>query len=796
MPSGQPSASPTSKPSKLDLLTINSLEAEWTSAYTKARLQAYMAYYVIAFIALFLILFLADKSGILKNRATKLSDSAFDSEVYLPKRTLHLASDEASEVADPSDNAVLLEHLKRENTRRMAAFEERVDEGRKRGAFSGGNKADALGVDDNDDVQANGTDDNDADDGAVDVRLVKILSHGSVEEPKRVVSKQNPRRVVTSQMSSFFGQFTQTVYSDEFNEYLFMGRCYLGCDDFLCPGGHTLPLIGVKLRPGVYEDFLLYCFNNHTLLACVLCTKEAVFSRAGRRLVFLIEHAFGFFVSNFMSNIFIMMSLPASMYSSSVSNYFTQVIFDVIFTSQIAAAIGLAFMFLYRKSREARLGEYVALRWLLVPPVLGAFLMLLVLAALLTHDVHVAMNIANYLYQVIVAGAIIELICIMMKFESQYHFAVYILWNRVCLLNIGKLYLERLLRLESREGVDYVDLSYVALRGLVRIDRVVQKKYADSRQWHVHNFKRKEYNGKSASVVLNTRDGQQKAQAVRHSQFTQVNPLHKVAGKRTTMTFDDDVEMMRPSSGAALRSVGSVGATYDVYDHEEQAQRARSRRDLGALGNRKNMGAAAPGPADHSYLSNMNAVLSMMNPMNFVSRTSEGGNEARKSHFEGRNPMAGGGILTLEQGFAEDGLPEEEQRASSDKPVIVDADGNLLPMAGVRGLKNRNLRGSFAAKLAFFGARTQRAPAPAVPQSRGMELANRAYRQQHRDAPVLHAVGHNPLHLNPAQNSLLHHAHAAAPVAHHNPLLNHNPHHNPLQSHLRPASKKSDKDGL
>ena len=711
------------------------------------RIDAYLLYYLIAFMSLFLILLIVDKSGFTKDYVNKFHDSAFASKAYVPKKVIKCVDgdDKLS-----SNVALLFREFKDENERRRLEFESSKEEIKRASSFNMNTNTNRqlYGADDSATTSVPNSSNNGntgtGDEATLDLYDTDVSTTTSVPNSSNNggasdASSVFKERPISKMRSAWIGKtYSENIYDQTFNEYLFSGRCYLGCKPFIYPNGFTVNFFRIRLRPGVYEDFILHLFNNHSLLATMLVPKNAVFNRTSRRYVFLIQNAFGFFVSNFMSNIFILLTLPEYLYSTGTSNYLTQTAFDIICTSQLALLIGSAFLFIYRRSRKHKFSRnkpcwvnaFVFLAKLSIVPIVLLFCSLLVLCALLTHNMNPLANIFGYVYQVILVGVISDVIIAMMKFESQYHFAVYVLFDRICVVNIGQLYVERLLRLESKAGVDYYDFSRSIFGGLIRIDRILQKKYAIARKWHAWAIRNNILRGKSlmkllddgsfradfgSSYMLSDANDEEGFGSSRMSHFVQINPLHRLANVERSSTernmenshldrdFDDDDNYMqdamasddasstvlRPSVGFELEQFGRGSDTYAA------AKVVRER--------------AAPSSEVNGFFSaNLNYVLSqgqkLLKSAGAADVHREPSVKAKsRSIFAGLNPMhAGGKDVADEASFAEEEYTEEVDEDGN--IVHMDRLGNKVPIGRVMKLKNMNVRSSFAAKIAFFSA--------------------------------------------------------------------------------------------
>jgi hypothetical protein len=532
------------------VLLLNPLEQRWTRAFVLVKINAYLLAYALFFVALFVFLLALDKSGVLKWYCNALHASSFKSRVYMPhivnvNRANKRGSDpvlgsgaiDASAAAGASAStdktesrgALLLQEILRSDIQRRVEYDDLIQE--VEGALHSGAAAAA---------------------GELSTKVSRGPADGGSAESS---SKSDKERTAKE----------NKLFDDEFHDYLLLKRCYLGCSAVLFEGGLRIPVLGVALREGLAENFLLYVMNNHSIVSCAYACKQSSHSRNSRRWVLIVQHAVGFFVTNIVGVLFLLAGVGA-VYSQATAqpatSYFASQLFDIFVASPIALAFGEVFRRLYRcdvsVSTIEKYPRYVkaltAVRKGLVIPliILGVFALLVICAVLTTGQSRQG-NIVSYMRDVFLVTVVLDLVCAALSFVSTHHYAVYLFGGRLCLLSVGQLYVELLLADGKRQGVDYKVSSYSRVGGLVRIDNIADiAECSSSRQ---------------ARVVA------------RASSFTQVNPMHQ---RKTLRAAEPAPAAHESDSGGGggvatiemsrLRPLRALPASTIVEEEEEEEE--------------------------------------------------------------------------------------------------------------------------------------------------------------------------------------------------------------------------------
>ena len=539
-PSSQPTGAPTSQPSQTNVLLLNPLEQRWTRAFVLIKINAYLLAYALFFVTLFVILLALDKSGVLKWYSSALHASSFKSRVYMPRivnvnRANKRGSDPALDngaidistsaaasrgaAKAESCGALLLDSLLRGNIERREQYDELIREvGCAQGAH--GSAGEHVSID----VSPGGA-------GG----LLDGGDGSGRRSGQEMAAKQNK------------------AFDAEFNDYLLLKRCYLGCSAVLFKGGLRIPVLGVALREGLAENFLLYLMNNHSIVSCVYACKQSSHSRNSRRWVLIVQHAVGFFITNLVGVLLITVGVGA-VYSQATAqpaaSYFACQLFDIFVTSPIALTFGEVFRRLYRcdvsVSTIEKYPRYVKAltavrKWLVIPLIILGVFGLLVICAVLTTGQSREGNIVSYMRDVFLVTVVLDLVYAALNFVSTYHYAVYLFGGRLCVLSVGQLYVELLL-LEGRgDGVDYKVSSYSHIGGLLRIDKIADTANDSSQR----------PSSAAAGLGLGSKP----------RSFVQVNPMHQSRPQR------------QPSVGgrvgrdhrASPLSAGDVGGDEDSF---------------------------------------------------------------------------------------------------------------------------------------------------------------------------------------------------------------------------------------
>ena len=477
------------------------------------KLNAYLLAYVLFFVCLFLLLLLLDKSGALKSYSSALHESSFKSKVYMPRivnvnrsnkrgsgntargsqasSTASTGASARGAAASEVCTALLLESILRSNIERRRQYDELIKE-----------------------VGGGGQGDDDAGKVAIEVLPAGATNSSSRQSGVEEMNEKTEANPTTTRATTTTRK--KKLFDSEFHDYLLLRRCDLGCGAIFFERGLRVPLLGVMLREGLTENFLLYLMNNHSIVSCVYACKESSHSRNSRRWVLIVQHAVGFFITNIVAVVFLTAGVGAT-YSQATaepaSSYFTCQLFDIFVTAPIALAFGEGFRRLYRCDVSVNTIEkyprYVKAlsgirKGLIIPLVILGVFLSLVICAILTTGKSIYGNIVSYVRDVFMVTIVLDFINSVMNFVSTHHLAVYLFGGRICLLSIGQLYVELLIADGKKEGVDYRVITFITLRGLLRIDRIVDIVDSSSR---------------SSRATLD-----------KQLSFMQINPMHRRVG--------------------------------------------------------------------------------------------------------------------------------------------------------------------------------------------------------------------------------------------------------------------------
>jgi hypothetical protein len=220
------------------------------------------------------------------------------------------------------------------------------------------------------------------------------------------------------------------AFDAEFHDYLLLRRCYLGCGAVLFERGLRIPLLGVTLREGLAENFLLYLMNNHSIISCVYACKQSSHRKNARRWVLIMQHSMGFFITNIVGVLLVTMGVGAA-YSQATAepttSFFACQLFDIFVTAPIAITLGEGFRRLYRcdvsVSTIEKYPRYVRAltvirKWLVIPLILLSVFALLVICAILTTGDRSSGNVVNYMRDVFMATVVLDSLSAMLNFVS------------------------------------------------------------------------------------------------------------------------------------------------------------------------------------------------------------------------------------------------------------------------------------------------------------------------------------------------------------------------------------------
>ena len=466
------------------------------------KVQTFVFYYAGYFLVLYLLLLIADKAGIMNSDA--LHEEYRVSEMYVPFAPMNrsqTAEDQFAEGADfgaesPSDATArkgrtaclalgLLAAQDRARYEQYTASEKEDEFQQRESSFvvhlvqRRKTKIEDISLD------AVYGSDNSGDIEMSDNPMHKSPLSRSSSRPPNLIDRG----------SSFMFKSRQKKYSREFQEYLALQRCRLGCGDVLYQGGYTVPLLGWRLPPGRAEEFWLYMYNNHTILSCISCAKESDQNRGSRRVVLIISNAVSFFMSA-LTAVFFRTIGVGPQYSQATEDdstaFLVQQITDMIFIAPATLLIAQFCTNVYRcnfafAGKDNKSPRAVRLRYIAGLLSTGVLffgsLVLLCVCAVLTTGEGWKENVWQFTAQVLLVTNVLDLLFAVLNFASEYHFSVHLLYDYLCVISVGRYYLETLV-IEGRiEYNDYYDLSRSYFGGLLRVDRVLPKEYAERKGW-------------------------------------------------------------------------------------------------------------------------------------------------------------------------------------------------------------------------------------------------------------------------------------------------------------------------
>ena len=224
-------------------------------------------------------------------------------------------------------------------------------------------------------------------------------------------------------------------------------KCYLRCGAVVYPLGCAVPRLGLVLRPGLAEDFVLHLCNNHTILSCVLGAKGSPYSRTSRRLVFITQHIFVFFLVAVTNTV---------LDFAGVSTSYTA-LFNIAVLQPVTLALNLFLKYAYTSSRTARLVLSVSLM------LVGAAL--LAVCAMFTDGESRYGILLKYFLQFHVLGSAKELLGIALQFCDRFSLSLELLGGRSRVLAVGTYYSDYV-QLHTEELLDEEDfVSYRRVLG-------------------------------------------------------------------------------------------------------------------------------------------------------------------------------------------------------------------------------------------------------------------------------------------------------------------------------------------
>ena len=431
-PSSQPSAYPSSSPTKVQLLLLDGFSASWSNSYVKTKAEFYLASYIAFFCGIFFVLCMLDYFHLMKGALHRLLETAFASNLYkkfLLQSTNGLAALSSLYELDEAIKKLLRDPEQTEESSRS--------------------------IDD------------------------ESLDMGS--DLRKIEATSSKRSVL-----QFLSTPKKLTFNRAYHKYLQQGRTYLGCDkSIFFPNGLHFTLWSrtmLRLEPGLVEDFVLHVCTNHSLISCFMAPSGSDYSRSGRRWVYMAQNITAFFIAAFTSSLFNFCGLGV-LFSNA---------FDVLVISPVSLKLGDLTKYLYTlKYRDDVIGSGApSTRGVLIAQILVYFsryivffmiicgLVLLFLSALFTFSTNRDGIITQFLWQVLLVAVLYELIVSCLLFVSRYYYSISLTFfgYDINLLQIGIRYLELIVKNDLQINRDYVVIRQIY--GWFQVNYVVSKQYA------------------------------------------------------------------------------------------------------------------------------------------------------------------------------------------------------------------------------------------------------------------------------------------------------------------------------
>lgn len=421
---------------------MDPFKGKWNKDYIRLKVDQYLWTYLGYFLGIFLLMFIVDKSRLGKSYVESFVDSAVKSKCYMTPLSINSATRHVTRgLADVKDHipfkTIYLRQLVVQDRKWYHMYNNRGELANQAGFWIKPAKRSRGSDMDLDDIYSGGT---------------SVLQ-----------TTVNPLAVdagVTGRSSKVVARDSR--YAALFYQYLVSMRCYLGCRPSVFPNGLYISYLDITLKKGVFEDFCLHLVNNHTILGCMFSVKKSNFSRSSRRIVFIAQHCVTFFMVAFCAALIMIFRFKRKDQLSIVLN--------VLVIRPLAAAISVLIRYLLNCSLCGFSMKYLG-RFIAFPIVIGA-ISLLLLAALFTTGHSRAGIVISYMVQVHFVSFFVDLIYAVLLFVDRFHVGVYInlCGKHACLLRVGGLFCEIVLRQKLKEGDDYTAKNYRPLLGLIAID--------------------------------------------------------------------------------------------------------------------------------------------------------------------------------------------------------------------------------------------------------------------------------------------------------------------------------------
>ena len=416
-PTSQPSAQPTSQPSDAQRKSNSNFELNTSSSVLASKLKYYLASFIAYFILLYLLLWLLDKSKLGKNTSDALHTSAFNSKMYL-----NTASKERRDFIEALSVKNKLVKLSRQDTYIASKSDQIANRGK--------------------DDQGLSTQENSLD---IESEESSSAQYNRSDDPS--IDRGN-----------------EVIFTDAFYHYILQKRCLIGCNGVLYPKGFKLNLLiaSLDLPVGMFEDFLIHLYNNHSLFSCIFSVKGSPISRNACRIVYIVQNCIAFFIFSFTNMVYEYVGL---------SNNFS-ILSDLLITSPLSLFFGSIAIGLYTcpvvnnlEFEQSRLSRYkksiITLGRFMIIPFLGLIFGLLLLSALCTNRSNISFVIFSFIWQVQLQSFVLELIYAALLFKSTFYYQIKMVG--VPLIEVGCLFAERVVKSYQNEYYMYYSRHFHGL---------------------------------------------------------------------------------------------------------------------------------------------------------------------------------------------------------------------------------------------------------------------------------------------------------------------------------------------
>ena len=154
-----------------------------------------------------------------------------------------------------------------------------------------------------------------------------LIKQKSQKQIDRQQSRSRPRRKSNINNLDAQNDLAVALYSDVFYAYVASGLTFFGCEPVLYPDGYQYPYPCSQhtlFAKGQYEDWLVYIFNNVTLLQCLFSAVTPFVSHYQRCWVYVLTLAISFFLTAFTNSLLV--AVVSGLSSSSTLVFFNLIV--------------------------------------------------------------------------------------------------------------------------------------------------------------------------------------------------------------------------------------------------------------------------------------------------------------------------------------------------------------------------------------------------------------------------------------------------------------------------------------